>query len=465
MHQIRSGQNSSFLWLHRLLDITVPTAVIGYLAYINSSRVEEMYIITGLLGGLAITIIAEINGTYSDWRGRSIFASFRKIVSSWILSWLILVGLAFVLKISAQFSREVWLLWFVITPTILMLYRILFRAALSLLRSQDIGRRNILIIGAGYIGGQLATNFSQHTWMGFNVVGFVDDDVSKHGTSHANHPVLGDIDKTLEYAAKMDVSEVFVCLPKHAERRVKDIFNSLSDASLIVKYVPDLFSFNLMHSHIEIYQGIPVISVYDTPLSSSTNQFIKRTTDLILSLTALIVFSPIMVVTAIAVKLSSPGPIFFKQVRHGISGKEIKVYKFRSMITQDNDAEVKQVSRNDLRVTKIGKFIRKTSVDELPQLFNVIKGDMSMVGPRPHAQAHNEEYRKQIPSYMLRHIAKPGITGYAQVLGYRGETDTLQKMQKRVDADLFYLSNWTIWFDIKILIQTIFVGFVNKNAY
>jgi len=208
-----------------------------------------------------------------------------------------------------------------------------------------------------------------------------------------------------------------------------------------------------------------VIGVYDTPLSSNSNRLIKRTEDLAFATLALVVFLPIMIITAIAVKLSSPGPVLFKQVRHGLSGKEINVYKFRSMTTQDNGDVVKQVTKSDSRITKVGQLIRKTSLDELPQLLNVLKGDMSMVGPRPHARAHNEEYRKQIPSYMLRHLAKPGITGYAQVLGYRGETDTLEKMQKRVDADLYYVSNWTIWFDIKILIQTVFVGFINKNAY
>jgi len=465
MPRIRASQDPLFLWIHRLLDLMIPAAVIIQLALMNSSKVQDRYIIAGLLAGLAITSIAQMNGTYSEWRCRALFASFRKVLSSWILSWLLVVSLAFVLKMSESFSREVWLLWLGITPWVLMLYRVVIRTILSLLRKQGVGQRNVLILGAGHVGAQLATTFDQHAWMGFNVVGFMDDDPSKHGRPRANHPVFDDINETLEYAAKMNVSQVFICLPKNAEKRVKDIFNILSDSSLIVKYVPDLFSFNLLHSRIEVYQGIPVIGVYDTPLSSNSNRLIKRTEDLAFATLALVVFLPIMIITAIAVKLSSPGPVLFKQVRHGLSGKEINVYKFRSMTTQDNGDVVKQVTKSDSRITKVGQLIRKTSLDELPQLLNVLKGDMSMVGPRPHARAHNEEYRKQIPSYMLRHLAKPGITGYAQVLGYRGETDTLEKMQKRVDADLYYVSNWTIWFDIKILIQTVFVGFINKNAY
>jgi putative colanic acid biosynthesis UDP-glucose lipid carrier transferase len=220
-----------------------------------------------------------------------------------------------------------------------------------------------------------------------------------------------------------------------------------------------------MHSNIEFYRGIPVISVYDTPLSSRSNQLIKRFEDLTIATLALFIFSPIMIIVAIVVKFSSPGPVLFKQVRHGLSGKEILVYKFRSMTTQDNCGVIQQATRDDARTTKVGRFIRKTSLDELPQLFNVLKGEMSIVGPRPHARAHNNEYRKQIPSYMLRHIAKPGITGYAQVLGYRGATDTIEQMKLRLDADLYYISNWNLWFDFRILVLTVFVGFINKNAY
>ncbi|NCN67954.1 MAG: hypothetical protein COW74_08445 [Piscirickettsiaceae bacterium CG18_big_fil_WC_8_21_14_2_50_44_103] len=207
------------------------------------------------------------------------------------------------------------------------------------------------------------------------------------------------------------------------------------------------------------------MSVYDTPLNSSTARMLKRFEDVTLSTLILILISPIMIALAIGVKLSSPGPILFKQKRYGLNGKEIKVYKFRSMTTQDNGATINQATKNDPRITKFGAFIRKTSLDELPQFINVIQGKMSIVGPRPHANAHNEQYRKLVPQYMQRHLVKPGITGWAQINGWRGETETLDKMEKRIEFDLHYINNWSLWFDIKIIILTVFKGFIDKNAY
>lgn len=211
--------------------------------------------------------------------------------------------------------------------------------------------------------------------------------------------------------------------------------------------------------------GIPIISVYDTPLSSRTVQAIKRFEDIVLSTFIMFLISPILIAVAIGVKLSSPGPILFKQKRYGMNGKEIKVYKYRSMTTLDDGEIVNQATKNDPRVTPFGAFIRKTSLDELPQFFNVWQGKMSIVGPRPHAVAHNEEYRKLVPKYMQRHIVKPGITGWAQINGWRGETDKLEKMEKRIEFDLHYINNWTLWLDIKIIFLTIIKGFINKNAY
>jgi len=404
----------------------------------------------GLLAGLAITSIAQMNGTYSEWRGRSLFASFRKVLSSWILSWLLVVSLAFVLKMSESFSREVWLLWLGITPVILMLYRIVIRTSLSLLRKQGIGGRNILILGAGHVGAQLANNFDQHAWMGFNVVGFMDDNPSKHSTSHANHPVFADINETLEYAAKMDVSEVFICLPKNAQQRLKVIFNILSDSSLIVKYVPDLFSFNLMHSRIEVYQGIPVIGVYDTPLSSRTNRLIKRAEDIALSSLILFMISPIMLLLAAGVKLNSPGPIFYRQTRITVGNKSFQMLKFRSMPVDTDKGGAVWGNADKKTNTKFGRFIRKTSLDELPQFINVLKGEMSIVGPRPERDLFVEKFKHEIPRYMQKHMVKAGITGLAQVSGLRGDTC----LKTRVEYDLSYISSWSVWLDIKIILKT-----------
>jgi len=460
MPQIHASQDSLFLWIHRLLDLTIPAAVIIQLALMYSPKVHDRYIIAGLLAGLAITSIAQMNGTYSEWRGRSLFASFRKVLSSWILSWLLVVSLAFVLKMSESFSREVWLLWLGITPVVLMLYRIVIRTSLSLLRKQGVGQRNVLILGGGALGQQLASNFDRHAWMGFNVVGFLDDDIQKKGKTVAHHTIFDDINQTLRYADQYNVSEVFICLPKSAEWRIKEIFDMLSDSSLIVKYVPDLFSFNLMHSHIEVYQGIPVIGVYDTPLSSRTNRLIKRAEDIALSSLILFMISPIMLLLAAGVKLSSPGPIFYRQTRITEGNKPFQMLKFRSMPVDADKGGAIWGNADKKTNTKLGQFIRKTSLDELPQFINVLKGEMSIVGPRPERDVFVEKFKHEIPRYMQKHMVKAGITGLAQVSGLRGDTC----LKTRVEYDLRYISAWSLGMDIKIILQTIGKVFKDSTA-
>jgi len=247
--------------------------------------------------------------------------------------------------------------------------------------------------------------------------------------------------------------------------KIKQLLNQLTNTTAVVKYIPDLFSFDLMHAKWTDLKGIPIISVFDTPINNTTARFLKRSEDFVLSLLILTLISPILLAISIFIKATSPGPIIFKQQRYGLNGQKIKVYKFRSMTTQDNGSIIKQATKNDARITPIGGFLRRTSLDELPQFINVLQGKMSIVGPRPHAVAHNEEFRQLVPKYMQRHLVKPGITGWAQINGWRGETDTLEKMEKRVEYDLHYINNWSLWLDIKIIILTIFKGFINKNAY
>jgi len=232
-----------------------------------------------------------------------------------------------------------------------------------------------------------------------------------------------------------------------------------------VKYLPDFFSYDLIHSSMTTIGGMPVINIYDSPLNDPGKAAIKRLEDIIFSILILILVSPVILLIALGVKLSSPGPVFFTQTRYGLKGEEFDVYKFRSMTAQDNGSVIKQASKNDPRFTQFGRFIRRSNLDELPQFVNVIQGRMSIVGPRPHAVVHNEEYRKLIPKYMQRHMVKPGITGWAQVNGWRGETDTLEKMQKRVEFDLFYINHWSLWTDIKIIIRTALIGPFSKSAW
>ena len=231
-----------------------------------------------------------------------------------------------------------------------------------------------------------------------------------------------------------------------------------------VYLIPDLFMFDLLHARSESINGLATISIFDTPMDGP-NAVLKRIEDVVLASLILLLIAVPMLLIAIAVKLTSRGPVLFRQTRYGMDGRPIRVWKFRSMTVMEDGAAVTQASRNDCRITPLGAFLRRTSLDELPQFFNVLLGDMSVVGPRPHAVAHNEQYRRQVSRYMLRHKVKPGITGWAQVNGWRGETDTLEKMQKRIEFDLDYIENWSVWWDLKIVLLTLFKGFVHRNAY
>ena len=248
------------------------------------------------------------------------------------------------------------------------------------------------------------------------------------------------------------------------EESIQQLVENLSDTTCSVLLVPDVFTFDLLHARSQEINGVPVISILDTPLDG-INAFLKRVEDIVLSSIILLLISPILLGLALAVKITSKGPVVFKQRRYGIDGKAIEVWKFRSMTVMEDGDKVTQATKGDNRLTPIGAFIRGTSLDELPQFINVLKGDMSIVGPRPHAVAHNEQYRKLIQGYMLRHKVKPGITGWAQINGWRGETDTLDKMEKRIEFDLEYIRSWSLWLDLKIVFLTIFKGFVAKNAY
>ncbi|HBX5546745.1 TPA: undecaprenyl-phosphate glucose phosphotransferase, partial [Klebsiella pneumoniae] len=274
----------------------------------------------------------------------------------------------------------------------------------------------------------------------------------------------GDFQKLIDDAKSGKIDRIYIAMKMSDEKEMKELIRSLTDTTCSVILIPDIFTFNILQSRTEDVNGVPVVPLFDTPLNG-INMVFKRLEDIILAAIIILLISPILLVIAAVVKATSPGPVIFKQTRYGMDGKPIKVWKFRTMKVMENDDTVKQATKNDVRVTRVGSFLRKTSLDELPQFFNVLFGGMSIVGPRPHAVAHNEQYRNLIEGYMLRHKVKPGITGWAQINGWRGETDTLDKMQKRVEFDLEYIREWNIWLDLKIIFLTIFKGFVNKSAY
>jgi putative colanic acid biosynthesis UDP-glucose lipid carrier transferase len=327
------------------------------------------------------------------------------------------------------------------------------------------GRNSRIVAFAGFVSAtkKLADHIAAMPWLGLNVIG-VFDDRAPDRLGLGNLSLLGNLENLVALARAGQIDVVYIALPMHAERRIVTLIEELSDTTAAVYVVPDLFVFSLYQARWVTVGGMPLISTFESPFYG-TEFWIKRAEDLLLGSLILLLISPLLLIIAIGVKLSSPGPVIFKQHRYGLRGELVDVWKFRSMTVCDNGDQVVQAKKNDSRVTKLGAFLRKTSLDELPQFINVLQGTMSIVGPRPHAVAHNEQYRKLIRGYMLRHKVKPGITGLAQVNGFRGETDTIDKMQKRVDYDLEYILNWSLSKDIQIILKTVLVGFHSKNAY
>ena len=324
--------------------------------------------------------------------------------------------------------------------------------------------RQAIIVGATKIGQELAQQIKGHDELGIHFLGFYDDRQPERLPDAMQIHLKGTVQQAVELAKSNKVDYIYIALPMGAENRIKEILHYCSDTTANVYLIPNFFVYNLMNSRWQSFGSVQALSIFDTPFQGAS-EALKRLEDIVLSILFLTILAIPMAIIAAAVKLTSPGPAIFKQKRYGLDGKQILVYKFRSMSTQDNGNVVKQATKNDPRITKLGAFLRKTSLDELPQFINVLQGRMSIVGPRPHAVAHNEEYRKIISGYMLRHKVRPGITGWAQINGFRGETDTVEKMEKRVQFDLDYIHNWSVWLDIKIIIKTAINALIDKNAY
>lgn len=452
--------------IQQFLDIFIIGLGLYLVSLLFNVSWSTYYNNAAITSSLLYYFTARNNRLYASWRGQPMMSEVKTVIKLWITVILAMLCIAFAFKVSEEYSRKVMLIWMVLIPSILVSIRVLFRLTLRKARSSGYNSRSIVIAGAGPLGITLARNIMATPYMGYHVVGFYDDKLAPNEMPDQDLAikVLGDLNQLSIDARNCEYDDVYIALPARAEKRMKALIKDLSDSSVSVQYLPDIFTFNLINSHIKDIGGLPVISVYSSPLDS-LGRLLKRAEDIILSSLILCLISLPMILISIAIKLTSKGPIFFKQKRYGLNGEQILVWKFRSMTVCEDGGDVKQATKNDSRITPIGGFLRKTSLDELPQFINVMQGSMSIVGPRPHAVAHNEQYRKEIDGYMQRHMVKPGITGWAQVNGWRGETDTLDKMEKRIEHDMHYIRNWSLWMDFKIIFLTIFKGFINKNAY
>lgn len=452
-----------------LIYRTVDILVILFTLFLGSPYTNfynlEGYIIAGLSAVVIFGLVGRFTEIYTSWSGRPLKDEFFRITVAWLLTFLSLVFIAFVTKTTEQFSRVVLVAWLIATPLLLILARFLLRQIFAHLRSIGINNRNVAIVGMTQNGLHFARDLENRPEFGYHVVGFYDDRTDRiHDEVLNYYSHLGNFEDLIVSARNGEWDQIYIALPVEARKRMLHLLNELSDSATPIRLLPDYFTTNLLQSKFIEIADNPVLCIYDSPFSAD-HALIKRLEDLFFGTIILALISPILLVIAAAVKFTSPGPILFKQNRYGQKGEKIRVWKFRTMTVCEDGENVTQATRGDSRYTKIGEFLRKTSLDELPQFYNVLQGRMSIVGPRPHAVAHNEQYRNVIPGYMLRHMIKPGITGWAQVNGWRGETNTIYKMRKRVEFDLEYMREWSLWLDIKIIFLTVFRGFTDKNAY
>lgn len=420
-----------------------------------------------IAGVLLFYVAAKINNLYLSSRYKRVSQEITPLLHAWLTSIAGLLFLGYVFQITQEYSRVVLGLWFIGAPIAMALWRTLLKSGLSYVRRLGYNSRSVVIVGTGRAAQHLASNIENLDWIGLRFLGYITPDggdACPHRTNIKQGAILGDLATLKDLRNRQAVDVVYLALPARQQKLIDEILEMLSDSTVSTFLVPDFDLYGIAQGRWITIGDVPTVSVVETPLLGSSAG-LKRCEDIIVSTLLILATVPLMMLIALAIKLNSRGPVLYKQRRHGLNGQEISVLKFRSMTLDRDDQIFKQAQKDDRRVTRVGKFLRRSSLDELPQLFNVLRGDMSIVGPRPHALAHNEEYRGSIWGYMQRHKVKPGITGLAQVRGFRGETDTQEKMEQRFHCDMEYMNNWSVWLDLKIILLTPLVLISGKNAY
>ena len=450
--------------IYRLVDIFVilMPLILGAL-YTNFYNAQG-YLVAGLSAVVLFGLYGRFTEIYTSWGGRPIHDEAGRIIVSWLLTFLSMVFIAFISKTSEQFSRVVLLAWLLTTPVVLILARLALRQFFSHLKRLGLNNRSVAIVGMTENGLRFARELENNPDFGYRIAGFYDERQSESPNDFGGYANLGSYTDMISSARQGEWDQIYFALPVEAKKRMHSLLDELSDSATPIRLLPDYFTTNLLHSKFIEIADTPVLCIYDSPFSSD-HALVKRIEDVLIGGTILALISPVLLGIGLAVKLTSKGDIIFKQTRYGLKGEKILVWKFRTMTVCEDGDNVRQAQKNDDRFTPIGRFLRRTSLDELPQFINVLQGRMSIVGPRPHAVAHNEQYRSLIPGYMLRHMIKPGITGWAQINGWRGETNTVYKMKKRVEFDLEYMREWSLALDLKIIFLTITRSFIDKNAY
>ncbi len=453
--------------LMRVVDFVLIYVALWLPTYARGGIWDERSWTAATIAAVLFLIIGQSLGLYRPTRGIRLK---RQLVRAWA-GWFVgvvptLLFLLFISKRSEDFSRLIVSTWFVLAPFLITVWRTGATLTMREMRSRGYNRRAAAIIGMTELGEQLATQIFGQPSLGLEVYGFYDDRIDERC-----HPIPeylgqrnGSLADVVEAAKSGEIDLIYIAFPLRAEPRINELLAQLSDTTASVYLAADFLAFDLLHARWGTLGGVPTISLHETPFYG-VDGWLKRLEDIVLGSAILAAIAIPMLVIGAMVKLTSPGPALFRQRRYGLNGEVIHVLKFRSMTVTEDGEEIKQATKDDPRITKLGAFLRRTNLDELPQFLNVLEGSMSIVGPRPHAVAHNELYRRKVQRYMLRHKVKPGITGWAQVNGWRGETDTLEKMEKRVEHDLDYIRNWSLLWDIQIVFMTVFGSGSRRNAY
>jgi putative colanic acid biosynthesis UDP-glucose lipid carrier transferase len=449
--------------LHIIDWVVLCLAGLGLWAVMDLIDADFAHYLTAVIAALMLSmIIFPRLGLYQPWVGQSRPDEARQIVLGWALVFLFLTAFSFISKTSEEFSRAWFVLWLAVGSTLHIISRIALRGVLGYLRSLGYNQRAIVVVGAGNVGRKALSNLTHSVDTGYVIRAFFSDDpdlqalAKENGSRH-----VGSVDELTRFLESNHIDQLWLAMPISEAPHMEVLLSDLKDTTIDIRLVPDIFGFRLLNHSTCNIAGLPVVNLSITPMDG-VNRYIKDVEDKIISAAILLMILPLLLLLAVGVKLSSPGPVFYRQERVSWNGRVFRMLKFRTMpVDVERDSGAVWANRSDQRATRFGKLLRRTSLDELPQFWNVLMGDMSIVGPRPERPVFVQRFKGEIPGYMQKHMVKAGITGWAQVNGWRGDTD----IKSRIEHDLFYIENWSLWFDIKIIILTLFKGFVHKNAY
>lgn len=459
----RLRQHSSLLDAGMRLFDMVLVGLAGWVAhwlYLGRPELSANYELVLLIGMLLVALMLSRFGVYRAWRGAVPLNELGRITVAWAAVAAVLVVLAFFTKMGATYSRVWGGSWFMLSWVFLLASRVVLRSVLNWARAKGFNSRSVVVVGARGLGITVAEQILDAPWTGLQIVGLFGESESVVAERGLNIPIFGGTRGLLEFVNREQVDQVWLALPLSEEGDIRALVENLRNTTVDIRLVPEVAALRLLGRPITEVAGLPVVELSVSPMSGS-NRVLKEIEDRVLALLILALISPLMVIIAVAVKWSSPGPVLFRQKRMTWRGEVFEMLKFRSMRVDVHHGDQRWGSAQAKPITAIGGFLRRTSLDELPQFINVLRGDMSIVGPRPELPVFVDRFKDEIPDYMKKHLVKAGITGWAQVHGFRGDTS----IEKRIEYDLFYIENWSLWFDLRIILMTIFKGFVNPNAY